>query len=224
MTIKKLIESSYISSWFIAAPQHVLPRPIRFLGGVSDTDFIEMQYVNGRPPRTFAEWHTAISPIWESELAESFADLESKRVDLSAYCRRVFENWQRWPLVVADAVKLTLAALHRETLTPVWMVHGDATFSNVMVEHSTGASRCFDPGYHRGLCVKEIDESKVLQSYDGFDELYRGLATPKLDWEPRPVHWLLLVTHYARLLRHVQCKKSITFAQMRIVELSRRYA
>ena len=114
-----------------------------------------------------------------------------------------------------------LKIIEEADYTPVWKCHGDLTLKNC-VQTVTGEIIYLDPGNARGLPCREQDESKILQSLDGFDCVYRGHMLPA-GWprmEVRKIHWALLVCHYLRLLRHVTHEPSLQFARHRIKTIS----
>ena len=96
-----------------------------------------------------------------------------------------------WPCSVLEPI-LT------DELTGCEVIHGDLTFSNVI------GHVFIDPGHDRGLPCRELDEAKLMQSIDGWEHVYRGWPQVKYDSFPaRRIHWVLLLTHYIRMLRHV---------------------
>lgn len=123
--------------------------------------------------------------------------------------------------VSASHITAATSIILRAPLTPVRMCHGDLTFANVILHPHCGVI-LIDPGCDRGLTCREMDESKLLQSLDGFDEAYRGWTpTPAQSacfW-PAPIHWALLLTHYVRMLRHVN-EVGQAFARRRIKEIN----
>ena len=113
--------------------------------------------------------------------------------------------------------------LMRSHFTPVEYCHGDMTLVNCLI---TPARQVFfiDPGFCRGLPCVELDVSKLLQSWDGWDEVRHGLDAPKRMKTPiEKVHWALLITHYIRILKNgsKHPASSCNFACERIREIAR---
>lgn len=124
-------------------------------------------------------------------------------------------------------VNAAIGCIADHKLTPVHACHGDLTLSNCI--HTWDDNIIFiDPGHHRGLPCRELDEAKILQSLDGFDMLRYGW--PMLAMKPtdhpriviKPVHYALLLTHYVRLIPHMHKRgrgELAMFAIKRIKEL-----
>lgn len=123
---------------------------------------------------------------------------------------------------------LTLLPLYNWTFTPVAECHGDLTLENVV---DCGDRFVFiDPGFHRGLPCRELDEAKLMQSLE--ELLYQRLNRWRpdsfvVDWyyaKTRSlVHLALLLSHYVRLLRHAAKHPAwrVEHAKYRIEALSK---
>lgn len=105
-------------------------------------------------------------------------------------------------------------------LTPVAMCHGDFTRGNFLVDKN-GVTKIIDPGHHRGLPCRELDEAKMMQSMDGWECITHGLP-PMNVWplfNARKIHYVLLLTHYARITRHFdrwRSRRVVEFVHNRI--------
>lgn len=219
MTVVKTDVDPYVIAWFWAAYPvcSVVPQ---------GSHTLSYDWIDGRPPATYEEYKDKLREIWnvpdDNPALKRYAGLLQPRLmDFDLYAARCAHH----PMGIA-ACK-ALAAMPSSTFTPVNMIHGDPTFSNIIIKYTTGKAELIDPGHHRGLCCKELDEAKVLQSYDGFERVCRRIQRPDdldiPDCISQPVHWVMLITHYVRLLRHIKCERSLAFARMRITALARSY-
>ncbi len=188
----------------------------------------EYSWINGRPPRSYNEFRDAATWLWGLKLPGFYKNIEIADevakvlrpcfIDPEEYSHR-FE-WHP----VGRTAGIALRDLPLSEFTPVAFTHGDMTFSNVIVGYDGLGAVLIDPGNHRGLCCRELDESKIMQSYDGFEAIYRGIVKPIHTVthviKPRRVHHLLQISHYVRLLKHVTCQESREFAELRISQLA----
>lgn len=78
-----------------------------------------------------------------------------------------------------------------DPITPVVNPHGDLTCDNVI------GDTFIDPGECHGLWCREIDEAKLMQSARGWKHESRPLP-----FTPHRIHWVLLLSHYYRLLKY----------------------
>lgn len=107
------------------------------------------------------------------------------------------------------------------TLTPVFTTHGDMTLQNTIREAGSKYIRFIDPADDHLLRCRELDESKLLQSIDGWEIIARGwfrtIKNVKLI-NRSEANLILLLSHYIRMLRYQKgnCKM---FAYKRIFEL-----
>ncbi len=181
--------------------------------GIDETT-LEYQWVEGKHPTHWQPvWDAAKLAMWDTGISTVTND---KRF---MYCRYVNDVAEKYRVPSEQTVRAFVCIIQSH-LTPVRMTHGDLTFANVI---ETGLGMTFiDPGNDRGLCCREIDEAKILQSMDGFDCAYRNWEPPR--WQPafpsRRVHIALLITHYIRMLRHVN-PTGCEFARQRIEQLNR---
>lgn len=151
--------------------------------------------------------------VWVLARAAFWSGVEKKlinRIDYVDYVMSLVEDAG----LVLDKIHNALRPILIDPLTPVRLCHGDCTFANVI------GGTFIDPGHDRGLPCRELDESKMMQSLDGFDEIFR-------EWEPeasvifpaRRVHFALLLSHYVRMLRHVN-QKGQEYAYKRIGDIA----
>lgn len=175
-------------------------------------DFIEGTHpTDGKEMHRFGE-----SALWGGgPLCQQPID----RVGYVKYCaNRVTGHYELKP--VLDALGFILD----DELTPVADCHGDFTNQNVIRRRRDHRLVMIDPGHDRGLPCRELDESKMLQSVEGFCELHRG--TPRLCWQMSPsrIQLVLLMTHYIRLLHHITDQRCVEFAVSRIKGISRLFS
>lgn len=179
------------------------PRQVEF-----DVDVIMYDYVDGVPAtNVMAVWHAANAGLWEY-------GSEREPMEVNGYINYVLN---RTPVRYVSKVTSYLTD-NLKDLTPVAICHGDMTMYNAI---QSGDNIVFiDPSPCHGLPCREMDESKMMQSLDGFGTLFRGL--PNVDAWPRfrykPAHFALLLTHYIRMLPHVTDDAN-AFALQRIEEL-----
>jgi hypothetical protein len=171
-------------------------------------DLLTYDYVDGVAP---VDWRT----VHEAAQIAIWAGEPKLGINCRAYEWHVLDvTPDIWKHDVNNILKSRLGGL-----TSVRACHGDLTLYNCVQQ---GKDIYFlDPSPARGLPCVELDESKMLQSLDGFGVVFRGLPQP-LAWpkmRTRPVHWALLLTHYIRLLKHVKHKGALGFANQRIREL-----
>ena len=107
-----------------------------------------------------------------------------------------------------------------DRLTPVRCVHGDMICCNVVSSQKLKHPVFIDPADCHGLKCQELDEAKLLTSYDGWEfvRLDERLNYGELPFEVRPVHTALLLSHYIRMLRY-QKDEVYDFAIKRIQEI-----
>ena len=201
MHLVKTSVSFYDRAWLSNVPSNLIPETHLIKR-------IEIEWVDGRPPVSGTEYYEQLKILWASPVSGTVSEtiLSPYLCDVDSYTKYTG---------IDELLE------HTDELTPVSMIHGDATFSNVIIRHGDDRPFLIDNGHHRGLCVQELDEAKMMQSYDGFEEVYKGIVRPKdeLPFTPRRVHWLLLASHYVRLLRHVQRREALQFARKRIDEI-----
>lgn len=139
----------------------------------------------------FMESHVWFNPCIETTLSvdkEHYIEYCKERLSLIEH-----SSSSEW----ADPIWRTIRDKH---LTPVAFCHGDLTCENVILSH--GEVKLIDPGKSRGLDCMELDESKILQSYDGWHKMKHGSQPGALGFDISHVHWALLATHYIRLACH----------------------
>lgn len=212
----------YYDAWWQSAPGLLIPNVHDYYETPYDCTIV-YDFIAGRPSLSLMSMHHVLSELWAS--ADHCDDrrkaLMSFSVDLDAYERHLMHCVPADNIDDAEWAMKTLRS-YANTLTPVRQVHGDASQSNFV--HTYGDNPrvvMIDPGHHRGLCVKELDEAKLLQSLLGFEYVYRHFHMPHyvlLPFEVTRCHIALLVTHLLRLLRHVgkNCAKSTHFAKQLI--------
>jgi hypothetical protein len=199
--------------WYMSVPSRVRPEQVYPQG---DYNLI-YSFIDGQHP---IHW----SPVWRAASFYLWGDLADaadrvtgeQRINYVNYCCGVEAQ-------LFNRVKLRRAydVIYESHLTPVKICHGDLTFANCI--HTEQGIVFIDPGCARGLPCREIDEAKLMQSLDGFDELYRNHQPPSLatPFPARPVHKALLATHYLRLLRHIKKESCVRLALQRIDQIER---
>ncbi len=215
MFVVKTHQDPYIHAWHCVTRGHSQEEDF-----LHERESVTQRWLLGRPPRMYSEARSALGYIWStsSERVEPYASiLKPKQMDFDLYASRV-----KWHPVGFAAAK-ALAALPSSEFHPVNLVHGDATLCNFVVGVN-GRSTAIDPGQHRGLCCREIDEAKLLQTACGWDHI-RHNQSPPLDMighyvDTRRVHQLLLITHFVRLLRHPHTRDALELAEACIRQLS----
>lgn len=182
---------------------------------VSVGETLSYELVEGSYPRSVERvLEEARDAMWHTD--GGYLPIDKDAYEL--YIRKLIDKLDRtW---IAERA---LACIRSSELTPVVQCHGDLTLSNCI--HTYDDRIVFiDPGHHRGLPCRELDEAKILQSLDGFDMLRYGHPVP-LHTTPewiRPVHWAILLTHYIRLIPHMKKRGRedlVKFALKRIDEL-----
>lgn len=201
MRCQKLDPDMHAFTWYHQLDR-CKPNNIAWAEGVLSYDFVEGVH----PNKWTRVWEEADFALWSGE-----PKLEVNRDEYIDYCK------SRCSLDLSN----TYWTIYKHYLTKVRVCHGDFTFANIIKTHLGHVF--IDPGHARGLPCRELDEAKMLQSLDGFDEVYRQWAPHHLypKFPTRPIHWALLATHYARLMHHVKHQPSLDFASQRIIELER---
>lgn len=177
--------------------------------------YVSYEFVVGDMPRDLvAVLQAAENAMW---FGETTPISPSGRVFYSDYATKK----ATFVGIPHDACRAIFDELIDAELTPVRVCHGDMTAENVIVEASTGIVKFIDPGNARGLPCREIDEAKLMQSMDGWERA-KGLD-PKWDlnaclqyFQPKRVHWILLASHYARLLMHQHSAACLIHASNRL--------
>lgn len=199
---KQSVDAEWQYLTMIQWPEEVRPKNLTYENGVLSYDFIDAPLCNDwRQARDLA-----YNCLWQGY------DIGVSYVERQAYCDYVFDKTP--PSYRAQFKYVSDLIMTSVLMQPMNTVHGDLTLYNII------GKTFIDPAPPRLHCI-EIDESKILQSLDGFGVVYRNqpqpMAYPKMP--TRPVHWALLVTHYIRLLHHVTHAESLRFAYQRIGEL-----
>lgn len=198
-------EARHQFNWYDKAPKTCTPMHVAIREPVG----ISYDFVWGTTP-TIAEAWRAAHQLWD-------ADGLSPPIDVGAYIDYVNDISEDVSALLDDVLS------RRSTiLTRVSICHGDMTLQNcIRVKDASRRVVFIDPGHHRGLPCRELDEAKLMQSLEGFCTLYRGLRfdPSPLPFAPTRVHYALLASHYARLLKHVQHEAAQAFAQRRIREI-----
>lgn len=200
-------------------PPSVKPQSLKWVDGNLSYD-----WVAGVHPTNGAEMHRfMVQALWGSLLPNCM------ELDRTAYVSYVTDRARQATTVTGDKffnrddmrrIMRALEFVIDDELTCVSDYHGDCTNHNVLKTPS-GRMILIDPGEARGLPCREIDEAKMLQSYEGFCEMYRG--TPRLRWtvSPSRIQLVLLMSHYIRLLHHIYDDRCVAFAVRRIESISR---
>lgn len=172
------------------------------------------RWINGSHPTDPNQvWHAANLCIWD----KTKTHLNISRVSYYTYVvSRIAHD------IDSTKLRLSLAEIadSKHLITPVHQCHGDLTLENVICDY--GNNLVFiDPGNPRGLPCQEIDEAKIMQSTIGWEKAkynsrkskeYKTLTV----FEPRRIHWLLLLSHLVRLLRHEHPSHALKWAKERI--------
>lgn len=213
--VKNCPDATHQFAWLMKLPDYMRPPNLRWHEGAEANPLNEYSYdyVEGHHPRN---WLT----VWRIMDIYVWCGSEHLKYSQHEYC-----EYMRMIMIKlcnpADAVCYEgfLDIIMKAELTPVARCHGDLTLYNVIMRKHHGMV-LIDPGHCRGLPCRELDESKLMQSIDGFDVIHKGLppacVIPK--FQARKVHWALLATHYIRMLRHVQ-DESLAFAYNRIAQI-----
>ena len=187
-------------------PEQCRPRRI-----VVNDDSASYDFVVGVEP-TWREVHdTAAAWLWGS----GFGPVDKS--DVEVYKEYVIQKSR--PLGLYGIMDDLLCRLRASDLHHADFCHHDLTLKNCV---KTPRGVVFlDPGVSRGLDCIEIDEAKLLQSLDGFDCVYLGHPSPPAYPRMcvRRCHYILLATHYIRLLHHVKDAAACSFARRRIMEI-----
>lgn len=184
--------------WYNNTPPHTRPPGLTFRREELSYDMIVA------PPTTdYRPVIKMMEPVWEPQGCR-----DHQFINVELYIQYVA---LRSP---DNRVGAAMLKLKRADLTPVHTCHGDLTLQNVVGNY------IIDPGDPRGLPCREIDEAKIMQSLDGYDVIKYGYPPPfPCVFEgARKVHYVLLLSHYVRMLRH-QKGHVLAFAQRRITEL-----
>lgn len=202
--------------WWQRVVPDVRPDGVRF---DHERETLEYDFVEGVVPQDWQLVHQ-----WAAQCLWQPATCAGDGVDPHAYIKYVEDRageaerrgFRLPPMTTIFDV------LGRARYTPARLCHGDLTLKNCVLTVE-GRLVFLDPGHDRGLRCVELDESKLMQSLDGFDVIYRGHpqppAVPKL--RAQPVHWALLATHYVRLLLHVRWQPALDFAVGRVHDIAR---
>jgi hypothetical protein len=142
-------------------------------------------------------------------------------IDKNRYVDHVYEVSRG--LDVRDSlVTLVLNQIWTLSVTPVRYCHGDLTLLNV-VDGMDGL-KLIDPCDCHGLPCRELDESKLMMSLDGWDFVKTGRWPDVRSRIPgvRRVHHALLATHYLRALAHSEkhCERALEFCRDRFYEIA----
>lgn len=173
---------------------------------------LSYNYVHGAPATSFQQVHNAADEfLWRGP--DYF--LEMNRLSYMDYVQQ--KAAEIFDMALNKYISKALQFIATDELTGVSNYHGDLTLPNVIVGADSSVT-FIDPGFHRGLPCKELDEAKLLQSAEGFCSLYRG-TPPGIDSHVLPrtrIHIVLLMTHYIRLLHHVRHREARSFAFRRV--------
>jgi len=182
------------------------PRNLEFKDGT-----LSMDYTDGRPP-------VDIMPVWEAANEAMWLGEVDTHIDVEEYMHHL-------AVVLNDDSRsgkvLAFIRANLVDLTPVRFCHGDLTLYNVI--QSQHDLIFIDPCGCHGLPCREMDESKMMQSLDGFGLIFRGLPQPNMmpRFTFKPAHFALLCSHYVRMLPHVSWHEAaFRFANRRIEELT----
>ena len=165
---------------------------------------LSYDFIQDHSPIDWRQVYNIMTFAWNHPLINRYRSIDRKGY-YEYVCERTHNN----------RVHRIMKHVYDAVFTPIKWCHGDLTFSNVV------GQKLIDPGHCRGLPCRELDISKMMQSVDGFGVVYRGepqpIAYPRMPF--RPIHHVLLLSHYVRLLHHVKHEPSLAFANQRIDEL-----
>lgn len=206
--VKTCSDALYQLRWLRALPSEC--RPSKLDIGLYPNEY-SYDMLLGESPSISDVWLTLRQYVWSRG-----AYLGIARVEYVNYCNEAAKDLPH------PTLRTIFDELLTAKLTSVSRCHGDATVSNAIREHDSRRIVLLDPGHARGLPCRELDESKLMQSMDGWG--YARYGKKSCGGEPHPwkmkrIHYVLLLTHYVRLLKHNHPRNALTFARKRIDEL-----
>jgi hypothetical protein len=171
---------------------------------VLSEDTLQYDFVHGQHPRKISDvWSHMHKNVWFHTRNRLHCD----RLAYIKYC----ESIQALPPRITRIINTW-------PLTQVAYCHGDLTISNVIFDRNDRMT-LIDPSSSRDLPCVQMDESKLLQSWEGWDKLRWGIRIEHESWigfEPKAIHYALLYTHYLRITRHEHPASCIAFAHDRM--------
>ena len=173
-------------------------------------------FVNGELCESIKDiWSAAKIAMWQSD--EHIISLNKR----SQYVKYVLDLCLCDGLNSITQIEQGLLPILTDRLAPVRCVHGDMTCANAIHSQELNHVVFIDPADSHGLECQEIDEAKLLQSFDGWEVIKyeHKLNYGELPFKVRPVHTALLLSHYIRMLRY-QTDKVYDFAIKRIREIA----
>lgn len=192
-------EARFQALWLNVTGQNV--------GAKAKGDTLHLTYFPGMMSNNWqAVWLAARDQLWNAKPATY------QPYDPHAYVQYVEETHH----CIGYAWRSVFTMIRNAAYTPVSYCHGDMTLENVIIcEHDP--IRFIDPGYPRGLPTRELDESKLLQSLDGWHEIkWNQCPRSYPAFKMKPIHVALLCTHYIRLLKHDHKPDLLEFAHDRL--------
>lgn len=216
--------------WLASLPDEARPGGLELLTTGVGSPTLVYDLVQGHHPRDWSLVHYAASRcVWGHSHINRPPDDAARReyVDYVVEAMRLgHREWctlGTWDSLAARDVRNAMRSVLTDELTGVASCHGDMTLYNCLLPYDEPSRIIFiDPGNPRGLLCRELDEAKMMQSLDGWDEMYRDLppCTRARPMPTRRVHYALLLSHYVRLLRHMRNDSHATFAVHRILDLT----
>jgi len=179
---------------------------------ISECEF-SYDFVNGPMCESIKDiWSAAKIAMWQGDTRNI------TMTERYEYVKYVFDLCDSFNSITQ--IRQGLLPILTDILTSVRCVHGDMTCCNTVSSQKLKHSVFIDPADCHGLKCQELDEAKLLQSYDGWEFIKYGhkLNYGELPFEVRPVHTALLLSHYIRMLRY-QKDKVYDFAIKRIREI-----
>lgn len=184
-----------VHKWYMCCPDRVRPRNV----GSDAINVLSYDIEIGLHPTCWAQVRKAAEILWGEHSPYPIGERRDNYVNYVGDRAReaIGQGWlksfdPRW-----------FDPITTDKLTRVERCHGDMTFMNIICAYG-GRVVFIDPGSTQGMFpCRELDEAKVLQSIDGYDQ-YFGFPQAYRHglFDVRTVHKALLISHYVRLLRH----------------------
>jgi len=206
-------DAEYQAYWLRKLPPAYRPADVKFV----PPNKLEYEEIDGSTPNDWRLVHNAAHKAFWGERIRGID--ETHVLDYVEYV--LLKG--RTLLSAAEQLRLMrlLGSLRPTDLTPAYATHGDLTLENTLLVE--GQVVFIDPGHDRGLQCREIDEAKILQSLDGWDYVRRPRCCQPVEqphgFPARRVHWILLASHYVRLLCHQHPAVAMNFARGRLSQL-----
>lgn len=201
LIVKQCKDARHQYEWLRSLRYPAVPRGLRLF---EDEDAYEYERVPGTYPSDWRQvWRFAHQVIWSLPVHNP----------VTRWDRDVYADY----CVQKGCDPRVMALLHGRKLTPVGTCHGDLTLGNVVMR-GPGQYTFIDPGHHRGLPCRELEEAKLIQSLEGWDSV-RWAAPFPLPYRDQlrrtVVHDVLLYANYVRIGHHDHPRAALDFARRR---------